>query len=81
MNVNDAVKTAIAYYSSFSVANPKISVEEIEFNDTDKLWLITLGITEANPYMIANSGKVDKFKEFTINAETGNVESMKIRTI
>ncbi len=60
-----------------------LRLEEVEFSEDRKYWLITLGF-------IANttgeeesffSKKERDYKVFKVNAETGKVESMKIREL
>ncbi|MBI5250399.1 MAG: hypothetical protein HY912_12965 [Desulfomonile tiedjei] len=50
-----------------------LEVEEIELSDDDFYWLVTLG------YDVDPLGRNRKYKVFRIRADSGEVESMKIR--
>ncbi|WP_404396266.1 hypothetical protein [Pseudoalteromonas phenolica] len=74
-----ATKAAADYYKSLSEEMVQLSVEEIEKDNTENVWLITLGIAEMT-YAI-NKPKNKEYKIFKVEVETGEVISMKIRTI
>ena len=87
INVARAVYAAKNYLNSLqSILEYKIQdlrLEEVELSEDRKYWLITLGF-------IANttgeeesffSKKEREYKVFKVNAETGKVESMKIREL
>lgn len=87
IDVRRAVSAAKKYLQSLqSILEYKIQdlrLEEVEFSEDRKYWLITLGF-------IANttgeeesffSKKERDYKVFKVNAETGKVEAMKIREL
>lgn len=71
-------------YDSVTLAD--ILLEEVELAEDGKFWLITLGFSRPvshteNP--LAQYGKEYKreFKQFKVDALTGEVQSMKIRAV
>ncbi|WP_413166418.1 hypothetical protein ACL6C3_06860 [Capilliphycus salinus ALCB114379] len=61
-------------------------LEETELTDDRNFWLITLGFNHqiqslAHPLGISYSKEERKYKILKVNAETGEVESMKIREL
>ncbi|MDY7004003.1 MAG: hypothetical protein SWX82_08585 [Cyanobacteriota bacterium] len=87
IDVRVAVFAAKNYLQSlpglFEYKIKELRLEEVEFSEDRKYWLITLGF-------IANttgeeesffSKKERDYKVFKVNAETGEVESMKIREL
>ena len=74
-----AAKSAAQYYEDISGERTKLSIEEIEMNDDGHFWLITLGISD--PYSIGMNSKPREYKIFQIDANTGEVKSMKIRKV
>ena len=79
INAKDAAKIAANYYMDLSNERVDLSIEEIEF-DENGFWLITLGLHD--PYKMGSFGaKPVSYKIFRINAESGEVISMKIREI
>jgi len=98
LDVKEAVKKAFENLLSLYENNQieDILLEEVEFNEETKKWLITLGFAisrkilfrEGHPLALfnqkdmgLNNGYERVYKIFTIDAETGTVESMKIRTV
>ena len=79
INARDAAKVAANYYEDISDERVKLSIEEVELDDAG-FWLITLGMSD--PYGIGSMGnKVREYKIFKINADDGEVKSMKIRKV
>lgn len=79
INAKEAAKIAAAYYEEILSERAKLSIEEIELDETGH-WLITLGLTD--PYGLGQLGsKPYSYKVFKINSESGEVVSMKIREI
>lgn len=77
-----ATKTLREIYKGKKFHN--LLLEEVELNGRD--WLITLGFDESAKSkdgslasIVANPER--KYKQFRINAKSGNVKSMKIRTV
>jgi len=93
IDVKEAVSNSIAaakeFYAGTDVRN--IMLEEVELDEGEKVWLITLGffLPESRPateigQLLAPLGGIKyekKYKIFKVNAENGKVESMKIREI
>ena len=83
IDVKQAVKIASDFFTNLygqELSLSGIQLEEVELTEDGKYWLITLGYPSAstNPLLIQNR-KV--YKVFQINAETGEVQSMKIREV
>ena len=92
IDVQKAVITAQNYFSSIGqmmgLAIEDLRLEEVELSDEKKHWFITLGYTRPvdkskNPLadLVAMSSYEREYKVFKINAETGEVQSMKIREL
>jgi hypothetical protein len=80
IDARQAAKVAAQYYEEISGERAKLSIEEVEIDDSGDFWLITLGISDI--YGIGSVGnKVREYKIFKIDAETGEVKSMKIRKV
>lgn len=75
MNVKDAVKIAYEFVKDF-YQDHTISLEEVELSDDGRFWSITLGVT--NPLEQWGSGKKD-YKVVTVDTQSGQVKSMKLR--
>jgi len=67
------------YQGSYS----NLALEEVELSSDEEFWLITLGFTPPANNLIALAGANVKreYKIFKIKSESGNVISMKIRSI
>lgn len=92
LSVEAAIKTAIDYLQTIknqiSPDLQNIRLEEVEVSEDDRYWLITLSFTQPNdrtdnplPGIITKPKYQRNYKIFRINSNTGQVESMKIRTI
>lgn len=92
IDVRSAVVAAQNYLQSLlDIMGGKIEdlrLEEVEVSEDDKFWLVTLGFTRPadkaeSPLkeILAAPGYRREYKIFKIDAETGNVESMRIREI
>ncbi|EJL6264535.1 hypothetical protein NMS06_003535 [Vibrio cholerae] len=79
ISAQEASHKAAEYFREFTqdVYNLNITVEEIE-KDVDH-WLITLGFAQKT-YSISNPA-AKEYKQFKVDLETGEVLSMKIRTL
>lgn len=82
--VKIATKTLREIYKGKRFHN--LLLEEVELIGNGREWLITLGFdVSAKPKngslasIVANPER--KYKQFCINAKSGNVKSMKIRTV
>lgn len=78
IDVKEAVKRAGAYYSELS-GKPitQLELEEVEKSDNEQYWLITLSYTGGS---FATAFQ-KSYKLFKVDAETGDVLSMKIRQV
>jgi hypothetical protein len=85
LSVKDAAKNALNFYKDIYPDINGELIEEVEFNADRHHWLITLSFpVKSEPQSLSNllQPKIErKYKIFEINAENGNVESMKIRTL
>ena len=88
IGVKEAVKFASAelkqLYDAISLYD--VLLEEVELAEDGRFWLITLGFSRPVSSIespLAQFGKDYKreFKQFTVNAQTGEVQSMKIRAV
>jgi hypothetical protein len=78
LDVKHAVARAMQYFKDLVPSTSDLGLEEVEKSGPN--WLITLGYTDkaANPFA-ALSGGGRAYKVISINAETGEAVSMKIR--
>ncbi len=93
IDVKQAVSVAAAYFADLYADQSYSSVllEEVEYNEDDNVWLITLGyspsltlldaVEKSLTPLSALNPKERKYKIFRIDAKTGKVLSMKIRTV
>lgn len=91
IEVKDAVqyaKTAAKDFLAEDVTLDDLLLEEVEFNDSENTWLITLGFDVINKNAMRGIGAalagvqyIRKYKTFIIDAETGKVKAMKIREV
>ena len=83
INVREATDKAREHLVSFFPDAEKVQLEEVELTDDKAYWFITLSY-EGISHSVASSllvGKSVRYKLFKIDAETGEVISMKIRDI
>ncbi|MGD1867322.1 MAG: hypothetical protein ACFB0D_22460 [Phormidesmis sp.] len=93
VDVKSAITAArIGFRDFLEVEQPleNVRLEEVELSEDEKYWMITLGYdTFYRPYEVQNvmlssadlQTRKREYKLFRVNAENGNVESMKIRTV
>lgn len=91
IDVKDAVQSAKNAAKDFlaeDVVLDDLLLEEVELNDTENTWLITLGFNVLNKNAMRGIGAaltgtqyIRKYKTFSIDAETGKVKAMKIREV
>lgn len=89
VDVRNAVGAAQRYIDSLQdmIGNPEdLRLEEAELSEDKQYWLITLGFSRpvdktSNPLadLIATRNYERDYKVFKIDAQTGEVQSMKIR--
>lgn len=85
IDVKEASHVAAQYFDAFYADEgfKDVRLEEIERleEDGDVFWLITLGFTEEKPLLFGGpSGERRRYKRFKIDADTGDVHWMRIRT-
>ena len=83
IDVKEATQRARDYLLSFFPDAEKVQLEEVELTDDKAYWFITLSY-EGVSHSVASSllvGKSVRYKIFKLDAESGNVISMKIRDI
>ncbi len=78
ITARQAAVAAAAYLSQIVGPGLNPVVEEVELDDTDRYWLITLGYQAPGAYPFAGS---KEYKVFKVDSYTGEVVSMKIREI
>lgn len=82
LEVKEAAQAAARYFQAIALEPVKLSIEEIELEDG--YWMITLGIVPSEQENFFNPSMLNKnkdYKIFKIDANTGEVQSMKIRTV
>jgi len=83
IDVKEATEKAKAHLVSFFPEAEQVQLEEVELSEDKASWLITLSY-EGVSSSVASSMLVGKsllYKIFKLDAETGEVLSMKIRNI
>jgi hypothetical protein len=83
IDAKEAATKAASYYKELTGTKDwGVTLEEIEFDEDKNQWLITLGLTSTAFANIAPMGlRPHAYKLFRIDAETGEVKSMKIREL
>lgn len=92
INVRGAVSAARSYLSSLQdMIGPQIEdlrLEEVELSEDKTFWLVTLGFSrptdkDNNPLgdILTLPKPQREYKVFKVDAETGEVQSMKIREV
>jgi hypothetical protein len=77
VDVKEATRTASEYFADLYPSNSygDLRLEEVELTEDEKYWLITLSYQDNK--MIPRR----QYKSFKIDAQTGKVQAMKIRTV
>lgn len=92
LDVKEATQVALSYFEDLYGENAfsNVLLEEVERDeDGTPYWFITIGFTDENAKRTEKSGldvispatSPRRYKRFKIDAETGDVVSMKIRSI
>ncbi len=84
VDVKEAVNQTLEYFRDlYQGSYSNLALEEVELSEDEDYWLITLGFTPPTTGIGALAGVSLKrdYKIFRVNAESGKVLSMKIRTI
>jgi hypothetical protein len=83
IDVKEATEIARSHLASFFPDAEKVQLEEVELTENKSHWFITLSY-EGVSNSVASSllvGKSLRYKMFKLDAESGEVISMKIRDI
>jgi hypothetical protein len=83
ISVQDAVTAVLGYVKQFDKILPSenVRLEEFEFDDTKRTWLITLSFMEASgPISSVLQSGTPAYRTFAVDAETGHVMSMRLRS-
>lgn len=86
LEVKEVVKIATDYIQTlFSEKQiPELRLEEVELSADNQFWEVTLSfvVREPTAYLsLGDAARTREYKIFRINAETGQVQSMKIRKV
>ena len=83
IDVKQAVGAAVQYAKDLLGAEQNPTLEEVELSPDDRYWLITLGFEPRFSPLVALSGTrpLREYKLFRVDAESGQVVSMKIRSV
>ncbi len=83
LDVREAAKRASEYFAAlYSNDNPaKLRLEEVELIEDGQFWLITLSYPRAGLGELFGTDGPREYKVFKIQADTGEVKSMKIRKV
>jgi hypothetical protein len=82
IELKKAVCAAIGFAREVYGGDLGVTLEEVEPSSDDRYWLITLGFVDnANPFAVIAVGRANSdYKVFKVDAESGEVISMKIRS-
>jgi hypothetical protein len=84
LDAKEATKKAAEYLHDIKhIGLDNISIEEIEMTEDKKYWLITLGYVQYTRISIFGPTPIEKkiYKIFKVDANTGEIISMKIRSV
>lgn len=86
LDVKEAVRVASEYIQTLFTEKqiPELRLEEVEMSEDGKFWDVTMSfvVREPTAYLsLGDSAKTREYKVFKVNAETGQVQSMKIRKV
>lgn len=91
IDVKEATQTALSYFEDIYEDEPfsNVLLEEVERSEEDdrSYWLITIGFRnerkkgDSSPPFSPFTSVPRRYKRFKIDAETGDVVSMKIRSV
>ena len=89
LDVKHAVNVAVAYVKNLFEGATDIRLEEVELSDDERFWTVTLSAQipgPRGPFFSPISELFPKedsrvYKSITINADSGAVKAMKIRTL
>jgi hypothetical protein len=78
IEAKDAAYSAARYFTDITGYTEKVTIEEVEFDDNTNCWLITVGYL-AESEIIPLVKRQKEYKVFKIDANNGDVLSMKMR--
>lgn len=86
LEVKEAVRIATEYIQTLFNEKqiPELRLEEVEATPDNRFWEVTLSfvVREPTAYLsLGDAARTREYKIFRINAETGQVQSMKIRKV
>ncbi|MDC7788083.1 hypothetical protein PQJ75_20920 [Rhodoplanes sp. TEM] len=85
VDVRAAVRAAAAYLDQFDdfIGARQARLEETEFDDGSNQWVITLSMIDIpkDAGTLAELSSKRNYRQFRVDAETGHVNSMKVRTL
>ncbi|WP_027882179.1 hypothetical protein [Meiothermus rufus] len=86
IDAKEAVKIATEYIQTLFAERqiPELRLEEVELSPDNQFWEVTLSfvVREPTAYLsLGEAARTREYKVFRINAETGQVQSMKIRKV
>ena len=83
LDVKEAAQRASEYFAALFPQDlaSKARLEEVELSDDGQYWLITLGYPIDTAGLLFGTAKPREYKQFKIEAATGQVVSMRIRKV
>lgn len=81
INVSLASTAAVEYLKNVFPDATQIQLEEVEITDDKRYWIITLSYDNPDRLYSSLMNRNRKYKIFKIDAENGEVLSMKIREL
>ena len=82
LDVKQAAQKAFDYFAALYPEFLSVQLEEVELTENGEYWLITLSYPSSGLAEILGRGVGPKeYKVFRIDANTGEVKSMKIRKV
>ncbi len=80
IDVKMAANASVEYLRQLLPNVNNVQLEEVEISEDEKFWSITVSFYDSDTYNM-NFNKGRKYKVLKIDADTGNVQSMKIRVL
>ncbi len=83
IDAKQAAQNASKYFTDLTGYTEGVTIEEVEISEDGDHWLITLGylIHDSTPMNVLSGQETIKYKVLQVDVNTGEVVSMKIRTI
>jgi hypothetical protein len=79
IGVAEAVDSTLTYLQQFEKVLPlaNVRLEEFEYDSDDRNWLITLSFADPQASVLHAPSRT--YRTFTIDSDTGDIRSMKLR--